>query len=153
LTDQQITELYQTRCKDLKCTYKEQQLLLFSQIVRSKCKDRKLNLSGLFLGEASAELIAEWILAGEIELGQLVLRENQIGDKGLAKLAPAIIESQSLCHIDLSSNGFTSKCAKTLYKIFSNDTHCISLNLGSALNSQMPNRMGQECFAQLGRLF
>ena len=44
----------------------------------------------MFLGPKSAELISSWLVKNQISIAVLDLKQNQLGDEGLLKLAPAI---------------------------------------------------------------
>jgi len=85
-------------------------------VFKDRYHNRKLDLSNLFLGEQCAELISNWILTKQIEISVLILRNNCIGDSGLAKLANAVCIAE-IIHIDLTSNGLTNKCADSLFKM------------------------------------
>lgn len=90
-------------------------------LVQKKCVNRKLNLVNFFLGINCACLIGRWIERHEIDVSKVILRQNSIGDAGVAKIASAIRNCISILQLDLTSNGLTAKCAKTIYSMLADN--------------------------------
>jgi Ran GTPase-activating protein (RanGAP) involved in mRNA processing and transport len=76
-------------------------------------------------------------------VAHLLLSQNNLGDKGLEKLANAIANSKTLIRVDLSQNAFTPRSAYSIAEILSQNESIIDLNLGSIQGSQR-NRMGKD---------
>ena len=70
--------------------------------INEKCKNRILNLTNMFLGPITAALVAKWLMLGHIDITHLLMGQNNLGDLGLEKIAPAIALSKSLICVDLS---------------------------------------------------
>ena len=68
----------------------------------AKCTNKRLNLSNMFLGSATAQLISKWLLAERVDIAYLNLSENNLGDQGIEILAPALAKNQFLVQVDLS---------------------------------------------------
>ena len=81
------------------------------------------------------------------------LKDNFLGDSGVAKLVPAILQCRSIVYLDLASNGLTSKCAKSLYQLLSNNETIVTVDLSTSASSAHPNRLGKESFLSLARVF
>jgi hypothetical protein len=79
--------------------------------VQKKCVDRKLNLENLFIGPATASLIALWLATRQIQVSSIQMRQNNIGDKGFAQLAKAISKVDGIHYVDFSQNGLSIKAA------------------------------------------
>ena len=83
LDEDQVKELFEARCKDLKIPVKKKQLLKFSDTCMEKCLNRKMNLEKMFLGPVTATLLANWLMLGLIEVSHLLLGQNNFGDVGI----------------------------------------------------------------------
>lgn len=66
-----------------------------------------------------------------IEPSHLLLSQNNLGDEGFAKLAPALAVSKSLVVVDLSQNSATPRSAASIFQIISKNESITDLNLGS----------------------
>ena len=47
----------------------------------------------MFLGVQCAQLLANWIYYREVEVAQLILSQNQLGDEGIEIIAKAVCHS------------------------------------------------------------
>jgi hypothetical protein len=110
--------------------------------VQTRCVNLKLNLSGLFLGEKCASLIAEWIRSREIEITRLDLGSNNLGDKGVYNISRAVCQSDSIYYLNLSQNGLSKKCAHQLYEMLRFNESVVQLEIGSVVGAN-PNRLGR----------
>ena len=99
--DEQVQELFKARCKDLKIPVKLKQLGKFADICSEKCLNRKINLENMFVGPVTAQLLANWIIQGLIDITHLLLAQNNLGDAGLLKLAPALAFNKAIVQVDL----------------------------------------------------
>ena len=127
----QVNLLYKSRCTDLNIVVKEHQLKKFADTCQAKCIKKKLNLTNMFLGPSSALLLSQWILGEKIDITHFLLGQNNLGDKGVEILAPALAVSKQIVAVDLSQNGFTPKCASFISGIVSENESIIDLNLSS----------------------
>jgi Ran GTPase-activating protein (RanGAP) involved in mRNA processing and transport len=105
----------------------------------------------MFLGPKSAELISSWLVKNQISIAVLDLKQNQLGDEGLLKLAPAIRVSE-VVSLDLSQNGLTRECAQALYQMLRLTESIVHLEIGSTLGS-FQNRLGREVWLQFSKIF
>ena len=71
--DDQVAELFNARCKDLKIPFKVKQLSKFADICNEKCLNRKINLENMLVGPVTAQLLANWIIQGQIDITHLLL--------------------------------------------------------------------------------
>ena len=120
--------------------------------MQSKCVNKKLNLQNLFLGFHSACLISEWIINKQIDVNQLLLRQNCFGDSGFEKISKAILRQSSIFYLDMAQNGLSVKCALSLFTMLRHNNTLVSLDLGSTLGGSLPNRFGKEFSLSLGRV-
>lgn len=75
------------------------------------------SLQELYLGDNQVADIGAEAMAAALSKSRLVklkLMNNLIGDKGAEKLADALVQTQSLCELDLSSNQITGQGAARL---------------------------------------
>lgn len=114
-SENMISQLFEARCQDLKIPAKEKQLKKFSDNCNEKCINRKIDLTNMFLGPITAHLISIWMLQGAVEPSHLLLSQNNLGDVGVSKLAPAIAVSKSLVVVDLSQNSITPRSADSIF--------------------------------------
>ena len=77
------------------------QLGKFADICNERCLNRKVNLQNMFLGSVTAQLLANWIMLGLIDITDINLSENNLGDLGLQKLAPALAFNKAIFSVDL----------------------------------------------------
>ena len=73
LDKDQVEDLFQARCLDLKIPAKEKQFKKFKATCEEKCINKRLNLTNMFLGPITAQLIARWMLSGQIDITHLLL--------------------------------------------------------------------------------
>ena len=83
----QIVELFQARCADLKIQIKDWQLKKFEAKVDEMSCNRKLNLTNMMIGPQTAQLLSNWIISNRIEITHLILSNNNLGDEGVHILA------------------------------------------------------------------
>ena len=76
-------------------------------------------MANMFLGPSSALLLSQWILGEKIDITHFLLGQNNLGDKGVEILAPALAVSKQIVAVDLSQNGLTPKCASSISGIVS----------------------------------
>ena len=77
------------------------QLGKFADLCYEKCMNRKINLENMFLGPVTAQLLANWILLGLIDVTHIMLGQNNLGDQGVSKLAPALAFNKAIVAVDL----------------------------------------------------
>ena len=85
----------------------------------------------MYLGAIAASLIAKWLMLGHIDITHLLLGQNNLGDLGLEKIAPAICLNKTLISVDLSQNQFTPKSAHFIAQILTENHSIIDFNIGS----------------------
>ena len=103
----------------------------FAEAINEKCINRQLNLTNMFLGAITATLIAKWMMLGQIDITHLLLGQNNLGDLGLEKIAPAICLNKALISVDLSQNQFTPRSAHFIAQILTENHSIIEFNIGS----------------------
>lgn len=93
---------------------------------------QRLHLVNIELQEADAAEIAALISQDECCLDELVLSENELGDKGVATLIQrGVLQNQSLRVLDLRSNGITAEGALSLQGLLVSSQNIVSLQLGN----------------------
>ena len=73
LDSNQIQELFNARCRDLKIIAKSKQFDKFNESIQERCVNRKLNLTNMFLGPMTAQLISHWMILNRIDVTHLLL--------------------------------------------------------------------------------
>ena len=73
LDEEQVRELFETRCADLVIPFKEHQLKKFEAKLNEMSFNRKLNLTNMLIGPRTAALLAHWILQGTLDITHLYL--------------------------------------------------------------------------------
>ena len=90
-----------------------------------------MDLTKMFLGTNTAQLIARWLMYEEIDITHLKMPYNNLGDEGMEALAHAISANRTLVVVDLSQNSITPRCARALYNMLAKNVSIVTLNLGS----------------------
>ena len=153
LTTAQVGALFRARCADLGIAAKDRQRAKFASQCSETCQNGKLRLEGMFLGAATAALVAGWLLEDAVEVTHLLLGQNNLGDEGVSALARAIGRSKHLVVVDLSQNRVTPACAEAVFAMIATNQSIVSFNLGSDHGAQR-NRLGREgCAAVCNALY
>ena len=71
--EHQIRELFEARCSDLQIEGKDKQFKRFAEAIHERCKNRRMNLTGMFLGPVTATLVARWMMLGHVDITHLLL--------------------------------------------------------------------------------
>ena len=83
----------------------------FKNYCLNKCKNRKMDLSGCYLGYYSSFVVAE-ILYSNTQIAILNLGNNNLGDDGIKIISNAIKDNRVLVSFNISSNSLVIKEGK-----------------------------------------
>jgi NLR family CARD domain-containing protein 3 len=104
----------------------------FCQSLENSKTVQRLHLVNVELQEEHAAEIATLIAQDSCRLDELVLSENEIGDKGVATLIEhGVLKNESLRLLDLRSNGVTAQGALSLQGLLVSSRNIVILHLGN----------------------
>ena len=106
----------------------------------------------MFLGVQCAQLLANWIYCREVEVAQLILSQNQLGDEGIEIIAKAVCHSGQIFLLELAQNGLSNKCAVAIFEMLRFNESIVHIDLGSSIGAH-PNRFGFEFSQKLAVVF
>jgi Ran GTPase-activating protein (RanGAP) involved in mRNA processing and transport len=117
----------------------------FCQGLENSKTVQRLHLVNVELQEEDAAEIAALIAQDDCCLDELVLSENELGDKGVATLIQrGVLPNKSLRLLDLRSNGVTAEGALSLQGLLVSSRNIVSLQLG---NNELDDH-GASCLAR-----
>ena len=126
----EIVSLVKARCKDIGIDVRENMIYKFEDFAKSKCKNRIVDLSELFLGINSIIIISS-ILFNSDRISRLNLTRNNLGDAGVKILINSIKNSHSLVSLNITSNSITHKGGEIIFGELANQQSIIDLNVSS----------------------
>ena len=136
LSNNDIEKLIKAKCKDLNLNLNEDMIYRFKNYCFNKCKNRKMDLSGCYLGYYSSFVVAE-ILYSNTEIAILNLGNNNLGDDGIKIISNAIKDNRVLVSFIISSNSISHKGGKILFNNICCQKSIINLDIS---NSRGMNR-------------
>ncbi|CAI2372811.1 unnamed protein product [Moneuplotes crassus] len=134
-----VSELYHSKCKDLKIDPTEKQFRRFLDFCRTSMKGRSIKLRDCGFGTQSCKIFSD--ILKNYDISKLDLRQNIIGNKGVKELCKGIKASDTLIHIDLGSNDITNDGANHLFNAIMNHQNLYSFNLAN-VDGLHRNRLG-----------
>ena len=129
--DQDIYSLFYQKCHDLNIPLKEELLSRFSDFIKLRCVNRKIDLTDCKLGFNSMIILSSILLKNKNKYSRLILSKNNFGDKGIELLLTSINDNSNIVELNLSSNGLTSKEGNLIFEFLLNQNSIISLDLSS----------------------
>ena len=129
--DQDIYSLFYQKCHDLNIPLKEELLSRFSDFIKLRCVNRKIDLTDCKLGFNSMIILSSILLKNKNKYSRLILSKNNFGDKGIELLLDSINDNSNIVELNLSSNGLTSKEGNLIFEFLLNQNSIISLDLSS----------------------
>ena len=136
LSNNDIEKLIKAKCKDLNLNLNEDMIFRFKNYCLNKCKNRKMDLSGCYLGYYSSFVVAE-ILYSNTQIAILNLGNNNLGDDGIKIISNAIKDNRVLVSFNISSNSISHKGGKILFNNICCQKSIINLDIS---NSRGMNR-------------
>ena len=128
--DAKVNELLNARCKDIGIEMRENMIYKFRDYCDSKCKNRISDLSELYLGMNSINVISSMIFNGD-KISRLNLSKNNIGDGGLIILVNALKHNSSILSLNLTSNAITHKGGTVFFRDLADHKSLIDINISS----------------------
>ena len=141
-TEEEISELVNSRCKDLGIESRENMIFKFTEFCNTKCRNRIVDLSESYLGINSIKIISK-ILYNTDRIARLNLAKNNLGDYGVEILVNSIKNSMSLIYLNITSNFITYTGGKVIFKELQDQKSIIDLNI-SSLEGTNRNRMTEK---------
>ena len=129
--DQDIYSLFYQKCHDLNIPLKEELLSRFSDFIKLRCVNRKIDLTDCKLGFNSMVILSNILLKNKNKYSRLILSKNNFGDKGIELLLTSINDNSNIVELNLSSNGLTQKEGNLIFEFLLNQNSIISLDLSS----------------------
>jgi len=111
----------------------------------------RLYLSGNFLTAASMKYVSN-MLGSNKHLRSLYVSVNNIGDEGVAELAPGLIHNTSLEELSVASCGITGKGMELLFTALNANNNIKSLDLGYAPSTKVLGGKANELSHEAAKL-
>jgi Ran GTPase-activating protein (RanGAP) involved in mRNA processing and transport len=109
--------------------YLSEAMIVASKAEEGPCRFQSLILGNCLISNDGAKSLAEALGRKDNLMKELDLRENQIGDDGVAALAQALTIKQGLLTLDLRENQIGNKGAQSIANALSNQCTLTDLNL------------------------
>ena len=129
-TEEEMIVFAKAKCKDIGIELRDNILSKFIEFCKSRCNNRKADLSDNFFGINSMKFLIN-ILYNNDRISILNLSKNNFGDAGIELLINAVKDSMSLVSLDISSNSISYKGGQKIFSIFTNQQSIIDLNISS----------------------
>ena len=129
--EQDINALFYQKCKDLDIPLKEELLNRFSEYIKSKCINRKIDLTDCKLGFSSMVILSSILIKNKNNYSRLILSKNNFGDNGIELLLNSIGDNNNIVELNLSSNSITPKGGNLIFEYLLNQNSIVSLDLSS----------------------
>ena len=126
-----IHSLFYQKCQDLNIPLKEELLSRFSDYIKLKCINRKIDLTDCKLGFNSIVILSNILIKNKNKYSRLILSKNNFGDKGIELLLDSIKDNNNIVELNLSSNSITPKGGNLIFEFLLYQNSIISLDLSS----------------------
>ena len=131
LNEDDIQNLFRSKCQDLNIPINENMISRFRDFCYIKCKNRKMDLSGCYLGYYSSFVITKILYLND-KIAVLNLSNNNIGDKGIKIISNAIKDNRVLVSFNISSNSISYKGGLIFFNNIINQKSIIDLDISNS---------------------
>ena len=131
LNENDIHNLFKSKCQDLNIPINENMISRFREFCFIKCKNRKMDLSGCYLGYYSSLVITKILYLND-KIAVLNLSNNNIGDEGIKIISNAIKDNRVLVSFNISSNSITYKGGFIFFNNMMNQKSIIDLDISNS---------------------
>ncbi len=128
--EDQIQLLFQKKCKDLNVPVKIDLFNRFNDYIKQKCSNRIIDFSECNISLNSINALCSILYNSNI-CSRLILRKNNLGDKGVKNLMKILKDNTSIVYLDLSSNNIGILGGDEIFKMLIDNISIININLSS----------------------
>lgn len=146
-----LAKLYEAKCRDLIIPQHNEQEKRFFHVCSTRIDNRSIKLNEQGLGPESAAVLSKILMLNKDGFCHLDISNNNLTNKGVAKILEGVCAIDTLVSLDLGSNDITNEGNSLLFRALQGHPSLASLTIANH-DRMHRNRMGTQACIELREL-